>query len=68
MFTSLELDEELFNKARSLTGLRTKKDVVNEALRTLVRLHDQAGVRSLRGKLFVEEKTPDRRRRRADAR
>jgi Arc/MetJ family transcription regulator len=51
MFTSLELDDELFNKAWSLSGNRTKKGLVEEALRLFVRLHEQAEVRSLRGKL-----------------
>lgn len=51
MFTSLELDEKLFNEAWSLSGNRTKKGLVEEALRLFVRLHEQAQVRSLRGKL-----------------
>ncbi|HYN21104.1 MAG TPA: type II toxin-antitoxin system VapB family antitoxin [Thermoanaerobaculia bacterium] len=63
MFTSMDLDEELFRKAWALTGLRTKKAVVEEALRWLVRLHEQAGVRQLRGKLAWEERQPKRRRR-----
>jgi Arc/MetJ family transcription regulator len=63
VFTSMDLDEELFRKAWALTGLRTKKAVVEEALRWLVRLHEQAGVRQLRGKLAWEERAPRRRRR-----
>ncbi|HEV2854192.1 MAG TPA: type II toxin-antitoxin system VapB family antitoxin [Thermoanaerobaculia bacterium] len=51
MFTSLEIDEELFNRAWSLSGIRTKRGLIEEVLRTYVRLHEQAGVRSLRGKL-----------------
>ncbi len=51
MFTSLELDDKLFNEAWSLSGNRTKKGLVEEALRLFVRLHEQAQVRSLRGKL-----------------
>jgi Arc/MetJ family transcription regulator len=51
MFTSLEIDEELFNKAYGLSGLKTKKAVFEEVLRVYVRLHEQAGVQSLRGKL-----------------
>ena len=68
MFTSLEIDEALFNKARSFTGLKTKKAVVEEALRTLVRLHEQASVRSLRGKLAGEERPAPKGKRRADSR
>ena len=51
MFTSLDIDEELFMKAWKLSGIKTKKGMIEEALRTYVRLHEQAQVRSLRGKL-----------------
>ncbi|HWM89991.1 MAG TPA: type II toxin-antitoxin system VapB family antitoxin [Thermoanaerobaculia bacterium] len=68
MFTSMDLDKELFNKAWRLSGLKTKKAVVEEALKLLVRLHEQAGVRELRGKLVWEEPEPPKRRRRAGSR
>jgi len=42
--------------------------VVEEALRWLVRLHEQAGVRELRGRLVWEEPEPPKRRRRAGSR
>lgn len=51
MFTSLDIDEELFMKAWKLSRIKTKKGLIEEALRTYVRLHEQAQVRSLRGKL-----------------
>jgi len=51
VFTSVDLDEGLFMKAWGLSGLRTKKALLEEALRVYVRLHEQAEVRSLRGKL-----------------
>ncbi|MFW6181832.1 MAG: type II toxin-antitoxin system VapB family antitoxin [Spirochaetota bacterium] len=54
MRTNIEIDDELIDKARRLTGLRTKKDVVQEALRTLVRIREQGTVRTLRGKLTWE--------------
>lgn len=68
MFTSMELDEKLFRRAWGLTGLKTKRAVVEEALRWLVQLHEQAGVRELRGKLVWEEPEPPKRRRRAGSR
>jgi Arc/MetJ family transcription regulator len=55
MFTSAELDEELFNKAWALSGIKTKRAFLDEALRVYVRLHEQAEVRSLRGKLVWNE-------------
>ncbi len=51
MFTSMEIDEELFMKAWRLSGIKTKKGLIEEVLRTYIRLHEQAQVRSLRGKL-----------------
>ena len=51
MYTSLDIDDDLFHEAWSLSGLRTKKAVFEEVLRTYVRLHEQAGVQTLRGKL-----------------
>jgi Arc/MetJ family transcription regulator len=41
-------------EALESTGLNTKKAVIEEALRTLVRLKKQEEVRSLRGKLQWE--------------
>jgi Arc/MetJ family transcription regulator len=52
--TNVELDEELIEQARQLTGLQTKKDIVNEALALLVRLKRQEGIKKLRGKLHWE--------------
>jgi Arc/MetJ family transcription regulator len=54
MRTNIDIDDELIDKARRLTGLRTKKDVVQEALRTLIRIREQGTVRTLRGKLSWE--------------
>ena len=54
MRTNLVLDNELIDRARELTGIRTKRAVVEEALRTLIHLHEQAEVRNLRGQLHWE--------------
>jgi Arc/MetJ family transcription regulator len=51
MFTSVEFDDELFKKAWNLSPHTTKKAFLDEALKVYVRLHEQAGVQSLRGKL-----------------
>jgi Arc/MetJ family transcription regulator len=47
----LDIDEELFMKAWRLSSLKTKKAFFEEMLRMYARLHEQAGVQSLRGKL-----------------
>ena len=54
MRTNIVLDEELIDRARKLTGIKTKKQVVQEALRLLIQLREQEQVRSLRGKLHWE--------------
>ncbi len=49
--TNVVLDDELIRKAQQLTGIKTKKEVIHEALATLIRMREQGQVRSLRGKL-----------------
>jgi Arc/MetJ family transcription regulator len=51
MRTNIVLDENLIERAQKLTGIKTKREVVQEALRTLILLREQAEVRQLRGKL-----------------
>ena len=51
MVTSVDIDEDLFMKAWALSGLKTKKAMFEEVLKIYIRLHEQAGVQSLRGKL-----------------
>ena len=54
MRTNIDLDDALVSRARALTGLSTKKAVVHEALRLLVRLREQEQIRGLRGTLRWE--------------
>jgi Arc/MetJ family transcription regulator len=54
MRTNIVLDEELVKQARQLTGIKTKKELIHEALRVMIRLRQQSQVRSLRGKLHWE--------------
>jgi Arc/MetJ family transcription regulator len=54
MRTNVVIDDELMAAALESTGLKTKKAVIEEALRTLVRLKAQERVRALRGKLQWE--------------
>lgn len=62
--TNIALDDELIDRAKELTGLRTKRAVVDEALRTLVRLKEQEGIRALRGELRWEGDLREMRRNR----
>ena len=54
MRTNVVIDDELMAEALEITGMKTKRAVLEEALRTLVRLKKQEGVRALRGKLQWE--------------
>lgn len=51
MRTNIVIDEELMNDALLATGLKTKKEVVELGLKTLVKLNRQKQIRELRGKL-----------------
>lgn len=57
--TSIVLDDEQIDRAKALTGLRSKRAVVDEALRTLIRLKEQESIRALRGQLHWEENLKD---------
>jgi Arc/MetJ family transcription regulator len=54
MRTNIVLDEALVERARQLTGITTKREVIHEALRTLIQMREQAQIRELRGKLRWE--------------
>ena len=42
--TNIDLDDRLVRRARRLTGLKTKKAVVNRALETLVHAEARKGI------------------------
>lgn len=54
MRTNIVLDDKLVKRAQKLTGIKTKREVVHEALRTLILLREQGEIRNLRGKLKWE--------------
>jgi Arc/MetJ family transcription regulator len=62
MRTTIDIDDALMRKALRLSGLITKKAVVEAALRLLVQTHSQVGIRRLRGKVKREENLASDRR------
>ncbi|NCF19315.1 MAG: type II toxin-antitoxin system VapB family antitoxin [Haliea sp.] len=54
MRTNIVIDDDLMKAALQVSGLKTKRDVVEEALRLLVRRGEQQKIRALRGKLNWE--------------
>ncbi len=61
MRTNIVLDDKLVERAQKLTGIKTKREVVQEALRTLILLREQSEVRNLRGQLIWEGNLDDQR-------
>ena len=51
MRTNIEIDDRLMNDVLKATGLKTKKDVVELGLKTLIRLRKQEGIKDFRGRL-----------------
>ena len=51
MRTNIVIDDRLIDEAMRLSGARTKRQVVEESLRLMVRLKRQEKVRKLRGRL-----------------
>jgi len=51
MRTNIVIDDKLMRDTLRATGLRTKREAVEQALRTLLRLSKQTKIRRYRGKL-----------------
>mgnify|MGYP000878691548 FL=1 len=51
MRTNIVIDDQLMQDTLRATGLRTKREAVELALRTLLRLRHQEEIRRFRGKL-----------------
>jgi Arc/MetJ family transcription regulator len=54
MRTNIVIDDQLMKETLKVTGLKTKREVVELGLQTLLRLKKQSEIRSMRGKLRWE--------------
>lgn len=54
MRTNIVIDDKLMSDTLRATGLRTKREVVELGLKTLLRLKQQAEIKKLRGKINWE--------------
>jgi Arc/MetJ family transcription regulator len=52
--TNIDIDDRLMQEAMRSSGARTKRAVVEEALRLLIQTRSQSGIRRLRGKVSWE--------------
>ena len=51
MRTNVVINDSLMESALKVSGLRTKKDAIEEGLRLLVQVQSQKEIRNFRGKL-----------------
>jgi Arc/MetJ family transcription regulator len=54
MRTNIEIDDQLIHEAMRSSGTHTKRAAVEAGLRLLVKTHEQAAFRRLRGKVRWE--------------
>jgi len=55
MRTNIEINDELMAKAQRLSNIKTKKDIVEEALRLYITIENQRGLATLRGKIKLDD-------------
>jgi Arc/MetJ family transcription regulator len=54
MRTNIVVDDNLMQPAHETTGLKTKREVVEEGLKALIKINNQSALKLLRGKLKWE--------------
>ena len=54
MRTNIEIDDQLMEEAMRRAKTKTKRETVEEALRLLIRVNRQTGIRKFRGKIHWE--------------
>jgi Arc/MetJ family transcription regulator len=64
MRTNVVIDDKLMREALKVSGLRTKRAVVDAGLRLLLQVKAQTGIRRLRGKVDWQGDLPQMRARR----
>jgi len=61
MRTNIVIDDELMQQVLKQTGLKTKREAVEQGLKTLLKLKRQELIRGFRGKLLWEGNLDDMR-------
>ena len=59
MRTNIDIDDYLMNEAMELSGHKTKKETVEDALNLLIQIKRQEAIREFRGKLKWEGDADD---------
>lgn len=55
MRTNIAIDNDLIERAMKISGVKTKKDMVNMALEEYVRRHNQKNLLDIAGKIRLAE-------------
>ena len=66
MRTNIEIDDKLMKEAQRLSGLKTKRAVIDAALRMFVRVKRQSDILKLSGKVEFWDDFDDRKDRSAE--
>ena len=61
MRTNIVIDDQLMEDALKITGFKTKREAVEYALKTLIKLKRQEGIKKYKGKLKWEGDLDDMR-------
>lgn len=56
MRTNIDIDDTLMAKAQKLSNVKTKKAIVEEALRLYITIENQRKLATLRGKIALDDK------------
>ncbi len=54
MRTNIVIDDKIMNEAIKVSGIKTKRALVEEALKLLIRLNKQTKIKELKGQLLWE--------------
>jgi len=55
MQTNIVIDDKLIEEAMKITGIKTKKEIVNIALKELIENHKRKNLMDLKGKIQFDE-------------
>lgn len=55
MFTNIDIDEKLLEEAFRLTDIKTKKELINLALKEFVEAHKRKNLMELKGQIKFSE-------------
>jgi len=56
MRTNIEISDDLMAKAQKISNLKTKKDIVEEALRLYITIENQRKLSEFWGKIEIDDK------------